>query len=332
MAGLGHATPPRAHVGPQPGLPAIAPGLQSPFLLLSSWGLEWLCPGPTQGTELMAQAGVQTPEWVRPGAAGPWGGCPVMSCAPWPLERGVISLFSGRPRPGPGAQPGWSCPDWLPDVRGEGSGVLSSELGGGRNGATGHQPGVCRQSAPPSGWSRTTSRTTRFEPPPCCATAWAPSGAGSTCRWVLGGAPLPAGRLLHPLSLPLLGRPVPLRTTTMTGRGVPRTTLRTNGSRWTPGGPPGSQASSPRAATPASSTSLTGARGWGAQAHLRPTPDTPVGPRASAPCVAMACPWCVHGHAAHYTPLPALKCLGPGEGPQPSGGRDQAGDQPCPGH
>lgn len=97
----------------------------------------------------------------------------------------------------------------------------------------------------------------------------------------------PAG-LLHPLSLPLPGRRVLSRTTTTTGRGVPRTMRRTSGSRWTPGGPPGSQASSLRAATPASSTWLTGTRGRGSP---RPT-SVPLqtllwAPGASAPSLAM---------------------------------------------
>lgn len=66
----------------------------------------------------------------------------------------------------------------------------------------GQQPGVpCPQSVPPLGWSRTTSKTTRSGPPPCCVTAWEPSAAGSTCRWVSGGASLPATQgPLHPLS------------------------------------------------------------------------------------------------------------------------------------
>lgn len=56
------------------------------------------------------------------------------------------------------------------------------------------RPGVlCPQSAPPSGWSRTASRTTRSGPPPCCATAWGPSAAGSTCRCVSGWACLLLG-------------------------------------------------------------------------------------------------------------------------------------------
>lgn len=83
------------------------------------------------------------------------------------------------------------------------------------------------------------------------------------------------------LSLPAVpDRPEPLRTTTSTARGVPRTTLRPSGSRWIPGGPPSSRASSPRAETPASSmcARLPGALwGWAA-------PGTVLSPSRSGPC------------------------------------------------
>lgn len=109
-------------------------------------------------------------------------------------------------------------------------------------------------------------------------TAWPAQHAGG-CRtgpspsWV--GVPC----LLSPPAVP--DRPATLRTTTMTGRGVPRTTLRPSGSRWTPEGPPSSRASSPRAATPASSksTRLTGTW-WGQVAPgtaLSPIQNFPVG-------------------------------------------------------
>lgn len=68
-----------------------------------------------------------------------------------------------------------------------------------------------------------------------------------------GMAPSPIWGPLRPLSLPLPDRLVPLRMTTTMGRGVLRMMPRTSGSRWTPEGPPGSQASSRRAVTPASS-------------------------------------------------------------------------------
>lgn len=69
----------------------------------------------------------------------------------------------------------------------------------------GQQPGVpCPQSAPPLGWNRIASRTTRSGHPLCCVTAWEPSGAGLTCRWVSGGAGFPAAwGLLRPLSPPI---------------------------------------------------------------------------------------------------------------------------------
>lgn len=82
---------------------------------------------------------------------------------------------------------------------GVGSGLLGSGFGGGKDGAS--EPpvppvwGTRPQSVPPLGWSHTVSRTTRSEPPPCCATAWGHSAAGSTCRWALGWAHLPTGMM-----------------------------------------------------------------------------------------------------------------------------------------
>lgn len=49
-----------------------------------------------QGTELMAQAGVQTPVWMRPGMAGPWDGCPGMSWAPRPWSRASSACSRGK--------------------------------------------------------------------------------------------------------------------------------------------------------------------------------------------------------------------------------------------
>lgn len=261
----------------------------------------------------MAQAGVQTPVWMRPGVAVP--GCPVHHGP----GAGRQPVLWGRLRPGRGAQPGWSCPDWLPDMRREGSGALSSEVDGGRNGATGHQPGVCLQSAPPSGWSRTASRTTRFEPPPCCVMAWAPSGAGSTCRWVLGGAPLLAGRAAPPAKPPAARQAGAVEDDYYDGawcaeddaqnQWIEVDTRRTT--RFTGVITQGRDSSVQYVAHRHSG-------GGEPQAHLSSTPDTPVGPPGLSPLL---------GHAAgtgatpdarqHYTPLPTLKCLGPGEGHQP---------------
>lgn len=108
-------------------------------------------------------------------------------------------------------------------------------------------------------------------------TAWPPQHAGG-CQ---AGPVSQLGRAPCLLSLPAVpDRPEPLRTTTSTARGVPRTTLRPSGSRWIPGGPPSSRASSPRAETPASSTCarLPGALwGWAA-------PGTVLSPSCSGPC------------------------------------------------
>lgn len=68
---------------------------------------------------------------------------------------------------------------------------------------------------------------------------------------------LQRARLLCPCSAsPPTNRLVPMKMTTMTGHGVLRMSHRPSGSRWTPEGRLGSQASSLRAGTPASSMSM----------------------------------------------------------------------------
>lgn len=153
-------------------------------------------------------------------------------------------LLMGKPRPREGSA-GW----W-----GVGPGFQGAWFGGGGSGA--HDLGCCVPRVPPHRDGVTPHRGQPDQgllhaapwpggparPAQHAGVCW----GGPVSCWV-GGSPVRSAACAP-------DRLVPLKTTTTTGHGVPRTRLRPSGSRWTREGPPSSQASSPRAATPVSST------------------------------------------------------------------------------
>lgn len=152
---------------------------------------------------------------------------------------------------------GWSCPDQRPLMEGEWAMGLILDFVAGRDRASGPPAlGAVSLECPPIGME-----SHRIEDNQIRASSMLRHGLGAQRgrlnMQVGAGTGLPCSRAGVP---PLLicpaapNRPAPPRTTIMMGRGAPRMTLRPSGSRSTPEGPPSSQASSPRAVTPASST------------------------------------------------------------------------------
>lgn len=242
-------------------------------------------------------------------------------------------------------------------MRQVGAGLLGSGFGGGMEGASGPPAwGAVSPECPPIGME-----SHRIEDNQIRASSMLRHGLGAQrgrLNMQVGVRPGPSPSWVGApclLSLPAVpDRPEPLRTTTSTARGVPRTTLRPSGSRWIPGGPPSSRASSPRAETPASSmcARLPGALwGWAAPGTvLSPSRSGPCGGSSRAPTPLLGHGRSVprvqistHGHVRArqllLTPrlstphLLALKFWGPKRRPrQPEGLALGRGGQPRPDH